>query len=85
VQYELLKHENEGLKEALQHKQKHKKKSKALNLQQRQEYHGGAVHWSPRKLREARAREAVRERDETEEKLQKVRAKKQREDAPLQR
>jgi hypothetical protein len=30
VQYELLKHENKGLKEALQHKQKHKKKSKAL-------------------------------------------------------
>jgi hypothetical protein len=85
VQYELLKHENEGLKEALQHKQKHKIKSKALNLQQRQEYHGGAVHWSPRKLREAWAREAVRERDETEEKLQKVRAKKQREDARLQR
>jgi hypothetical protein len=85
VQYELSKHENEGLNEALQHKQKHKKKSKALNLQQRQEYHGGAVHWSPCKLHEARAREAVRERDETEKKLQKVRAKKQREDAQLQR
>jgi hypothetical protein len=56
-----------------------------LYLQQRQEYHCGAVHWSPRTLREARAREAVRERDETEEKLQKVRAKKQREDARLQR
>ncbi|KAI1507682.1 DUF1682 domain containing protein [Pyrenophora tritici-repentis] len=85
VQYELLQHENEGLKEALQHKKKHKKKGKALNLQQRQEYHGGAVHWSPRKLREARAREAVRERDEMEEKLQKARAKKQREEARLQR
>ena len=85
VQYELLQHENEGLKEALQHKKKHKKKGKALDLQQRQEYHGGAVHWSPRKLREARAREAVRERDEMEEKLQKARAKKQREEAQLQR
>jgi hypothetical protein len=39
------------LKEALQHKKKHKKKGKALDLQQRQEYHGSAVHWSPRKLR----------------------------------
>ncbi|EFQ92174.1 hypothetical protein PTT_10783 [Pyrenophora teres f. teres 0-1] len=35
--------------------------------------------------REARAREAVRERDEIEEKLQKARAKKQREEARLQR
>jgi hypothetical protein len=85
VQNELLKHEVEGLREALQHKEKHKKKGKALDLQQRQEYHGGAVHWSPRKLRDARAREAVRERDETEEKLQKARAKKQREEAQLQR
>ncbi|KAI1560323.1 hypothetical protein PtrEW7m1_011606, partial [Pyrenophora tritici-repentis] len=55
--------------EALQHKKKHRKKGKALDLQQRQEYHGSAVFWSPRKLREARVREAVRERDETEEKL----------------
>jgi hypothetical protein len=85
VQNELLKHENEGLKETLQHKQKHKKKSKALDLQQRQEYHGGAVCWSPRKLREARAGEAVRERDEIEEKLQKAQAKEQREEAQLQR
>ena len=44
IQNKLLKHENEGLKEALQHKKKHKKKGKALDLQQRQEYHGGAVH-----------------------------------------
>ncbi|KAK1912749.1 hypothetical protein P3342_004685 [Pyrenophora teres f. teres] len=85
VQYELLQLENEGLKEALQHKKKHKKKGKALDLQQRQEYHGGAVHWSPRKLREARAREVVRERDEAEEKLQKAQARKQREEAQLQR
>ncbi|KAA8611567.1 hypothetical protein PtrV1_13443 [Pyrenophora tritici-repentis] len=61
------------------------KKGKALDLQQRQEYHGGSVFWSPHKLREARAREAVRERDETEEKLQKARSKKQREEARLQR
>jgi hypothetical protein len=85
VQNKLLEHENKGLKEALQHKKKHKKKGKALDLQQRQKYHGGAVLWSPRKVREARAREAVRERDEIEEKLQKARAKKQREEAQLQR
>ncbi|KAI1676288.1 Atrophin-1 multi-domain protein [Pyrenophora tritici-repentis] len=65
IQYKLLQHKNKGLKEALQHKKKHKKKSKALNLQQRQEYHSGAVHWSPRKLREARAREA-KQREEAQ-------------------
>jgi hypothetical protein len=84
VQNELLKHKVDGLEEALQHKEKHEKKGKAFDLQQHQEYHGGAVHWSPRKLREARAREAVREQDETEKKLQKARAKKQREEAQLQ-
>jgi hypothetical protein len=36
-------------------------------------------------LREALAREAVPERDETEEKLEKAQAKKKREDAGLQR
>ncbi|KAH4206555.1 hypothetical protein HBI95_117190 [Parastagonospora nodorum] len=85
VQNELLRHENEQLRTALLHKQKHKRKSKALNLQQRQEYHSSAVFWSPRKFREARAREAVRKQDEIEEKLQKARAKKQRKEARLQR
>ncbi|KAI1523523.1 AAA-10 domain containing protein, partial [Pyrenophora tritici-repentis] len=56
-----------------------------LDLQQRQEYHGGSVFWSPRKIREARAREVVRERDKIEEKLQKAQAKKQREEVQLQR
>ncbi|KAH5363543.1 hypothetical protein HBI48_081690 [Parastagonospora nodorum] len=85
VQNELLRHENEQLRTALLHKQKHKRKSKALNLQQRQEYHSSAVFWSPRKFREAQAREAVRKQDEIEEKLQKARAKKQRKEARLQR
>jgi hypothetical protein len=85
VQNELLQHENKGLREALSHKQRHKKKSKPLDLQQRQEYHGGAVFWSPRKLREARARETVRERDEIEQKLQKARAREQRDEAQAQR
>ncbi|KAH6234950.1 hypothetical protein HBI42_020280 [Parastagonospora nodorum] len=85
VQHELLKHENERLKEALQHEKEHEKNVKALDLQQREEYHGGAVHCAPRKLREARAREAIRERDEMEEKLEQARTKKQREEARLQR
>jgi hypothetical protein len=43
VQNELLHHENNGLREALAVKKKHKKHSKPLDLQQRKEYHGGAV------------------------------------------
>ncbi|KAL7780618.1 hypothetical protein CFE70_010643 [Pyrenophora teres f. teres 0-1] len=40
------------------------KQSYMLDLQQRQEYHGGAVFWSPRKIREAHTREAVQQRED---------------------
>jgi hypothetical protein len=53
---ELFHLENGELRHAIASKQKHKKKGYKLDLQQREEYHGGAVFWSPRKLREARAR-----------------------------
>jgi hypothetical protein len=56
---------------SLTYEQKHKKKSKPLDLQHRREYHEGAVFWSPQKRREACFRETVQERDEIEEKLQK--------------
>jgi hypothetical protein len=63
VQNELLQHKNNGLREALTAKEKHKKHGKPLDLQQRQEYHGGAMFWSPQKIPEANAREAVKQRD----------------------
>ncbi|KAF1955928.1 hypothetical protein CC80DRAFT_563768 [Byssothecium circinans] len=63
------------LKEALTAKEKHKKRGKPLDLQQREEYHGGAVFWSPRKIREARARETVKQREEHEEQLAKANRK----------
>lgn len=75
MQNELSKHENEGLRKALQHKEKHKKKSKALDPQKSQEYYGGAVFWSPRKLIEARVCEAVRERDEAAGRQEKAEAR----------
>ncbi|KAF1952888.1 hypothetical protein CC80DRAFT_368901, partial [Byssothecium circinans] len=75
VQNELLYHENDGLREALTAKEKHKKRGKPLDLQQREEYHGGAVFWSPRKIREARARETVKQREEHEEQLAKANRK----------
>ena len=43
VQNELLHHENDGLREALTATKKHKKRGKPLDLQQREEYYGGAV------------------------------------------
>ncbi|KAF2875808.1 hypothetical protein BDV95DRAFT_615764 [Massariosphaeria phaeospora] len=62
----------DGIKQALSTKEKRKKKGKALDLQQRQEYHGRAVFWSPRKIREARVRQSVREQEEKEQQLQKA-------------
>ncbi|KAI1522067.1 hypothetical protein PtrSN001C_011989, partial [Pyrenophora tritici-repentis] len=67
-----------GLEEALQHKKKHKKKGKALDLQQRQEYHGGSVFWSPRKIREARARERDEAQLQRQVELEEKRVERQR-------
>lgn len=41
-------------------------------MQQRQEYYGGAVFRSPRKIREAQARERVREQEEEEQQVEKL-------------
>jgi ATPase subunit of ABC transporter with duplicated ATPase domains len=43
-----------------------------MDLQQREEFHGGAVFWSPRKLREARARETVKRTEAEQLPLQKT-------------
>jgi type IV secretory pathway VirB10-like protein len=75
VNNHLLHIENDGLQRALYTKKKHKKKSNKLDLQQTQESHSGAVFWSPRKLREARAREKVEQDNAEQEKLQKNKAR----------
>jgi hypothetical protein len=85
VQNELLKYEIKCLREALSHEQKRKKKRKPLDLQQRQEYHRGAIFRSPREIKEARDRETIKERDEMEQKLQKAQARGQRVEAQTQR
>jgi uncharacterized protein (DUF2461 family) len=66
-------------------KKKHKKQGKTLDLQQRQEYYGGAVFWSPRKMREARVRMTVKEKEEEEEKVQKALKKKEKEEKKIQK
>ncbi|EDU43489.1 conserved hypothetical protein [Pyrenophora tritici-repentis Pt-1C-BFP] len=84
TQNELLRHEMKGLKEALSTKKKQKKKSYPLDLQTNQDgYHGGAVFWSPRKLRQARERRVVEEREKDETQLQKARRLELKEQARL--
>lgn len=75
IQNELLHHEMKGMKEALSTKKMHKKKAKVLPLQQREEYYGGAVFWSPSKRREAEFRYEVMQRLEMEKQLEKVERK----------
>jgi hypothetical protein len=72
VQNEPLKHEVRGLREALASKKRVQKRNKPLDLQQRKEYDGGSVFWSPRKVREARVRQTVKEREEKELQSQKA-------------
>jgi hypothetical protein len=76
VQNELLNSENNGLRAALTVKKKHGKKNRPLDLQQRKEYHGGAVFWSPRKVKEAEARQVVKQREAELQKLYKSQQKK---------
>lgn len=58
VQNDVLHHDMKGLKKALKVKTRHKKKPKVLPLQQRQEYHDGAVFSSPSKRTEAESSRA---------------------------
>jgi hypothetical protein len=83
VENDLLNNECQGLRNALKTKKKHKKKGRALDLQQHEEYHGGAVFWTPRAFREARYRESVRGAEEKRLQLQKADAKKLREQNKL--
>jgi hypothetical protein len=76
VQNELLRHENEGLREAATLEQKHKQLSKALNLRCKESYHSGATFWLPRKMREARARKVEKQQQEEAEIFVKANQKK---------
>jgi hypothetical protein len=67
--------ENESLCKALVVKKKHKKHGWALDLQQRKEYHGSAVLWSPRKVHKANVRWDVKDQEEHQEKLAKANRK----------
>jgi hypothetical protein len=83
VQNELLHYEIQGLKEALLVKKKHKKKSHTLQLNRQEDYHGGAVFWSPRKVRQARDDNVVRQQEKQQQQLQKAEISQLREQARL--
>ncbi|KAF1364062.1 hypothetical protein EJ07DRAFT_101817, partial [Lizonia empirigonia] len=72
IQNQLVDEEIQGFKSSLKRKKKQSKKSYTLPLQQRQEYHGGAVMWSPSKRREAEHRYDVVQRLDIEEQLKKT-------------
>jgi hypothetical protein len=73
------------VREALQTKKRHKQEGVPFDFQQRQEYHGGAVMWSPRKGREAEVRMTIMERQAEQQKLNKAKRKQEMEDAKIQK
>ncbi|KAF9733712.1 hypothetical protein PMIN01_08055 [Paraphaeosphaeria minitans] len=75
TQVELLHNELDGLRQIYQNQKRQKQPSRQLDLQQHQEYHGGAMVWSPRAIREARVRKAVTEQEKEEEELKKAKMK----------
>lgn len=79
VDNQLLKMENERLREALKVKKKQGKEGKALPLIQRKETHAKTQWWSPSKVQEACFHQRIFARGEEAEKLRKVKAKKLKE------
>ncbi|KZM27298.1 hypothetical protein ST47_g1559 [Ascochyta rabiei] len=73
IQNQLLYDEVQELKSSLKQKKKRSKKSHALPLQQHQEYHGGAVMWSPT------AKKLVEEKEKEEKRVAREVAKEARE------
>jgi hypothetical protein len=69
---EVLWYKNKGLEESLTTKDKHRKKSKHLDLQQRKEFHSKAVFWLPSTICKLFARKAVKQRKAHEYNSKKV-------------
>ena len=79
VRNNLLQHENLRLKEALVNKKKRRQRGKPLLLKAPKDYHGGAVFWSPTKVKDARDRQVQKDAKEKALQLQKSEETKQRE------
>ena len=75
AQNSVLKHEAAGLREALINERTRRRRGKALPLIGADEYHGGAVVWSPTKVQEARDRQRLHELEEEQQQREKTEAK----------
>jgi hypothetical protein len=81
TQKTLLEYEVKGLREALINERTRRKRGKPLLLQEPEEYQGGAVFWSPRKVKEARDRQELQAREEEQVQHQKAETSRLREEA----
>lgn len=83
AQNSILRGEIQGLKDALLVKKRREKKSYTLQLKNSQEYHGGAVFWSPKKVRQAQDDELVRRQEQQQLRFQKAERSYMKEQARL--
>ena len=63
TQSRLIQRENEKLREALIDERQRKQRSQPGALERPEDYYGGAIVWSPRKVREARSLYEQKKRD----------------------
>jgi hypothetical protein len=75
IQNQLINLENEGLCATLDTQKKYKKQKKALDVQQRKEYWGGATFYSPQKIRKTQFCDTIKAHDKDTEELRKQTAK----------
>ncbi|PVH98914.1 hypothetical protein DM02DRAFT_25493 [Periconia macrospinosa] len=75
VQNELYKHEINGLVEAVERTKNHIKSAKTLPLETHEEYAGGAVFWSPKKVKEAKQRREQRNKEKHDMELHRANMK----------
>jgi hypothetical protein len=81
TQKTLLEYEVKGLREALINERTRRKRGKPLLLEEPEEYHGGAVFWSPRKVKDACERQQLKEREAQQLQQQKAEANRHREES----
>jgi hypothetical protein len=72
VQKSLLTHEAQGFRQALINERLRRKRGKALPLKPTEEYYGGAVFWSLKKVKEACIRKQQQELEEEQQQLEKA-------------